>query len=155
MSKRPYVDKFAEMLVRQEEEKVVQAWLTRFRQADYHGRVMVMMELLKGAMTSKYDVDTVREVVKRGRLLDVLQDATLRLRTQGVIRNPKRRNSMPNPPVAVLPVGATFYRRGLWYQVVGRPRPWGRDVLVPVRSETGLTGSVPGSLKVSMREWLS
>jgi len=56
-----------------------------------------------------------------------------------------------NPELSKLPVGSTFWRFGRQFQVSGAPKPWGKDVLIPVRSLPDGVGTLPGSIPVHRR----
>jgi len=88
--KRPYVDARAEGLIKKENEVAIQYWLSRFQGLPEHEKVWVMVELLRKARASRDSVDIVRGVVSRGRLLDILDTARIRMiRTKEMkMRNP-------------------------------------------------------------------
>ena len=143
---RPRVDVFAEALIREQEERQIRDWLAQFRGLQHHEKVWVMVGLLRKARADRDSVGIVREVVKRGNLLDVLMDARTRMIRMGELKM--------NPVLAELPVGATFWRAGKRFQVTGEPRTWGRGVLVPVTQIPDGMGTLPGFLQVQRRKLL-
>ena len=97
MTKKPriMVDKFAGAVIRAQDEQQVRLWLEKFKDTpQLHEKIWVMVELLRWTQRRKEGVDVVREVVRRGRLLDVLSDARIRMIRMGELKmnpNPIRR----------------------------------------------------------------